>query len=283
MATQWYWRDGEQTKGPVSFQELAGMVRDLCLNEDDLVRPSYSKETDWQTTDSVVGLYHMAERVPVPRKEEQPVPELPVEVPDEGFGSELDDMFALAEQISDENENSATIEDVHQSPSGPIYFTTPLTSLTQEPLASQPRKTFFAITVMRRAQNWIRTHKLISVVAAIVAVVGGGWTAHAIGRSADVQRFQELHQILVSIEHERVRPQPEFTAIRTQIERVIREYPDALMREGASRKNPVKQKFLFISRDILPGLLKADLKSRSIAEHHVIQELDDVGVALGLR
>lgn len=65
MATQWYWRDGEVEQGPVSFPDLTEKIRDHSLNEDDLVRPHYSKV--WQTTDSVVGLYYMANRVPVPR------------------------------------------------------------------------------------------------------------------------------------------------------------------------------------------------------------------------
>jgi len=46
------------------------MVRDRTLNEEDLVRADYSK--DWQTTESVVGLFHMANRVPVPL-EDSPV------------------------------------------------------------------------------------------------------------------------------------------------------------------------------------------------------------------
>ena len=60
MATQWYWLAGEMESGPVSFPELTAMIREHTLNEDDLVRPQYSKE--WQTTDTVVGLYHMAQR-----------------------------------------------------------------------------------------------------------------------------------------------------------------------------------------------------------------------------
>ncbi|MDB5347798.1 MAG: hypothetical protein JWP89_6175 [Schlesneria sp.] len=74
MATRWYWRDAEGVNGPISFQELAAMIRDRALNEDDLVRPHYSKE--WQTADSVVGLYYMAHRVPTIR-------DLPVDTADE--------------------------------------------------------------------------------------------------------------------------------------------------------------------------------------------------------
>jgi len=70
MATQWYWRERETQaeKGPISFQDLVGLVRDHHLDEDDLVRPHYTRT--WQTTDSVVGLYPMAQRIPVPRDPE---------------------------------------------------------------------------------------------------------------------------------------------------------------------------------------------------------------------
>lgn len=70
MATQWYWRERETQaeKGPISFQDLVGLVRDHHLDEEDLVRPHYTRE--WQTTDSVVGLYPMAQRIPVPRDPE---------------------------------------------------------------------------------------------------------------------------------------------------------------------------------------------------------------------
>lgn len=69
MATNWYWRQGEQEEGPVSFRELALMVRDRVLNEDNLVRPDYSKE--WQTADLVVGLFYMAGRVAALREAQQ--------------------------------------------------------------------------------------------------------------------------------------------------------------------------------------------------------------------
>lgn len=66
MATQWYWRKGEESGGPISFQELASLVRDRTLNEDDFARPHYSR--DWQSTDSIVGLFYMAGREPLPKE-----------------------------------------------------------------------------------------------------------------------------------------------------------------------------------------------------------------------
>ncbi|MCX7397700.1 MAG: DUF4339 domain-containing protein [Planctomycetales bacterium] len=70
MATNWYWRGNDGEQGPYTFQTLASMLRDKILNEDDLVRPSYSAE--WQTTDSVIGLFNMAKRIPVERAEARP-------------------------------------------------------------------------------------------------------------------------------------------------------------------------------------------------------------------
>jgi len=60
MATQWYWREGDVDRGPVSFRELVAMVRDRALVEEALVRPHYLPE--WQEAASVVGLFYMAGR-----------------------------------------------------------------------------------------------------------------------------------------------------------------------------------------------------------------------------
>ena len=291
MSTQWYWRDGESTRGPVPFQELAGMVRDHLLNEDDLVRPHYAKDTDWQTTDSVIGLFHMAQRIPIPRPEPPPEiveAELPVEDQQGDFGSDLDEMFAVAEQIVEEDNSlesagvgAAGVNISMGSRSGwatPNFMASLLRS--SEP---KPQKRSLARTVSLRLRHWVQTHKLLSVVAGVMVIVGGGWTAQAFSRSSDLLRYQELQKILVSIEQQRSSPQPEFAGVRAEIGRIIREYPDALIREGASRRLPVKQKFLHLSRDLFPDLLKSDMKSRSVAERHVMAELDEVGVALGVQ
>lgn len=67
MATQWYWREQGNEKGPVTFKELIAMVQDRALNEEDEVRDQYS--TSWQSAESVVGLFYMARRLPVERQE----------------------------------------------------------------------------------------------------------------------------------------------------------------------------------------------------------------------
>lgn len=101
MATEWYWLTQNQEKGPVSFRELAQMVQEHVLNEDDLIRPHYSRE--WQTADRIVGLFYMARRIP----REWPEPEesgdefvsarvdekLGPQVPEMAAGDELEAWF----------------------------------------------------------------------------------------------------------------------------------------------------------------------------------------------
>jgi len=70
MATQWFWQADEREGGPVSFRELAVLVQEHTLNEEDLVRPDYS--TEWERAYRVVGLFNMARRVPREILELQP-------------------------------------------------------------------------------------------------------------------------------------------------------------------------------------------------------------------
>lgn len=72
MATDWYWLEQNEEKGPVTFRDLALMVQEHVLNEDDLVRPHYAR--DWEKAYRVVGLFYMAKRVAVPLPEE-PAPD----------------------------------------------------------------------------------------------------------------------------------------------------------------------------------------------------------------
>ncbi|MEZ6132685.1 MAG: DUF4339 domain-containing protein [Planctomycetaceae bacterium] len=61
MATQWYWLEHAEERGPVSFRELALMIRDERLSEDNSVREESSAE--WQKADTVAGLYPTARRL----------------------------------------------------------------------------------------------------------------------------------------------------------------------------------------------------------------------------
>jgi hypothetical protein len=60
MATQWYYQNAGEERGPVAFRELVELVRSGTVTETDLVRSSWKAE--WQRAYSVVGLFHMAGR-----------------------------------------------------------------------------------------------------------------------------------------------------------------------------------------------------------------------------
>ncbi|MFH1300094.1 MAG: DUF4339 domain-containing protein [Planctomycetota bacterium] len=62
MASEWYYKQGDQELGPHTFRDLVEMVREETLTADVLVRPDYLDE--WQRADSIVGLFHMAQRDP---------------------------------------------------------------------------------------------------------------------------------------------------------------------------------------------------------------------------
>lgn len=253
------------------------MVRDHVLNEDDLVRPEYYSE--WQTTDTVVGLYYMAQRVPKPRPE--PVPEAPpVEVIAEEtdiLGDDFENMLAMAEELAEADGSPAGSGQT----SDMVFPRGSLVDLIGG-IPIPEAKVHPTVALLRRAHSWIVHHRIVAVVAALVIIVGGSWSAYATGRSPDAQRHAEFQQILETLRQQRMKPHPDFTSVRGQIEKLMNEIPDVLLREGAGRRNPVKQELLFVSRDLLPEILKTDLKSESVAERHMASRLFEIGQALGL-
>jgi len=62
MATQYYIQRDDHETGPFRFAELIAFVREGKLVHADRVR--YSWTTEWQRADSLVGLFHMAQRPP---------------------------------------------------------------------------------------------------------------------------------------------------------------------------------------------------------------------------
>jgi hypothetical protein len=62
MATLWYFHVAGEELGPISFKELAELIRMRVLAEEDLVRPSWKDAA--QRADSVVGLFRMS-RLPI--------------------------------------------------------------------------------------------------------------------------------------------------------------------------------------------------------------------------
>lgn len=62
MAQRWYCRVLGGEFGPLTFRQLARLVRDGAVTEGDEVRPDYQQH--WQSAESVIGLYYMAFRAP---------------------------------------------------------------------------------------------------------------------------------------------------------------------------------------------------------------------------
>ncbi|MDB5385773.1 MAG: hypothetical protein JWM11_1419 [Planctomycetaceae bacterium] len=62
MASKWYLKAEGAETGPLSFRELADLVRSQAIAETDLVRPDW--KTEWQRADSVIGLFYMARKSP---------------------------------------------------------------------------------------------------------------------------------------------------------------------------------------------------------------------------
>lgn len=104
MVRRWYCRVLGEQFGPLTFRELARLVRDGSLSEDDDVRPDYQKH--WQSADTVIGLYYMAFRAPG-GTEDPDANEVAVAVPPLESASEEDDgddndpaMLTLMEAIA---------------------------------------------------------------------------------------------------------------------------------------------------------------------------------------
>lgn len=98
MASDWYYKQEDEERGPYTFRDLVEMVREEKLTAEVLVRPHYTNE--WQRADSVVGLFHMARRDPVtlpPAK--QSVADQEDEFADE---SDLDAFLGASEETDSE-------------------------------------------------------------------------------------------------------------------------------------------------------------------------------------
>lgn len=92
MATQWFYQDAGEERGPVAFRELIELVRAGTVTETDLVRSSWKAE--WQRAYSVVGLFHMAGRSPAELAEASPPPmeSLAAEAPADMAALDADDV-----------------------------------------------------------------------------------------------------------------------------------------------------------------------------------------------
>lgn len=100
MATDWYYKEGEQEVGPHTFHDLVEMVREEKLTADVLVRPDYLKE--WQRAETIVGLFHMAQR--------EPDSFTPITTNDTAHEDEISDAEALESSVSEEPASKAEVE-----------------------------------------------------------------------------------------------------------------------------------------------------------------------------
>ena len=79
MASQWFCNVLGQQIGPVSFREMAGMVRARTLKEDDPVRREGTSQ--WIRAREVIGLFRAAAKEPAQARPETKAEPPPVEIP----------------------------------------------------------------------------------------------------------------------------------------------------------------------------------------------------------
>lgn len=88
MASQWYLKTDDTETGPISFQELADLVRSNTVSAADLVRPDW--KADWQRAETVVGLFYMARQSTAPAEPVVPAAAAPaLDTPRDGFVNEI--------------------------------------------------------------------------------------------------------------------------------------------------------------------------------------------------
>lgn len=281
MPTNYYWLEGDEPKGPVAFRELIAMVQDQRLVESDLVRPDYSKE--WQAAETVIGLFYMASRVPVSSGSEQALLVQPASDGTEFQADDIGEMLAQFEELAIQQKDSQ-IADIGDSGYTSNVDGVQAVSLGNWTPGIATRHTNpVATSLLPGLKKWIASNRTTLAVAVGIAVVGWACRIYFFGNSSDNNCYQELTAILTSLDEQRRSQSPEFGPIRLRIERVIREYPPLLIRNGASRQNIIKLKFLFVTRDLMPALLATDLSSPSIEEFHMITCLHEVGDSLGIK
>jgi hypothetical protein len=114
MTSHWYFNSLDQELGPITFRELAEMVREGQIAPEDRVRAEW--EDEWRRADTVIGLFHMAARDPAEWNEAIEARKF-VEGPE--IGDTCDD--ALWAEASDEVEDDrpawmrAVVKRIHQS------------------------------------------------------------------------------------------------------------------------------------------------------------------------
>lgn len=110
MATEWYYKQSDEERGPYLFREMIDMVREERLLPESMVRPSYMDE--WQRADSVPGLFYLSRKAPVtlyPVRSEETCPS-------NDFADENDLDAFLADSDGSESTDSALPEQPLERP-----------------------------------------------------------------------------------------------------------------------------------------------------------------------
>lgn len=121
-------------------------------------------------------------------------------------------------------------------------------------------------------------------------LLGGGMIALALaallimssGSSArDIQRFQDLKQILEEIRTARANGATDFQVLKQKAAKLAQEYA-AIYKNEASNSYPAKQALLCASRDDIPKMLSGDLRTESPFEKTLELRLKDAAATLGI-
>ncbi|MFH1301874.1 MAG: DUF4339 domain-containing protein, partial [Planctomycetota bacterium] len=110
MATEWYYKQSDESLGPITFRKMVEMVREKQLLPETMVRPHYMDE--WQRSDSVVGLFHMARRDPATL----PAVNNAINDPDDKFADANDLDVFLAESDEPEVTGSDVLQHENEQP-----------------------------------------------------------------------------------------------------------------------------------------------------------------------
>jgi F0F1-type ATP synthase membrane subunit b/b' len=152
---------------------------------------------------------------------------------------------------------------------------TPAKSYARKPAASE--STWFSDTV-----ESLKEPKAIGSLCMLALVMlFFGWQYLPKSRSADINRYQVLKQLLEEIQTKRTSAPGELAAVEQKLATVGRQIAEELKRT-ASPHEPAKQYLLWAARDEAPRLLEAGLAKESQAEKNFAKKLQEAAIALGL-
>lgn len=152
---------------------------------------------------------------------------------------------------------------------------TPAKSYSRKPAVSE--STWFSDTI-----ESLKEPKAIGSLCMLALVVlFFGWQYLPKSRSADINRYQVLKQLLEEIQTKRTSAPGELAAVEQKLATVGRQIAEELKRT-ASPHEPAKQYLLWAARDEAPRLLEAGLAKESQAEKNFAKKLQEAAIELGL-